>query len=146
MDPRNAGVLRYLAGDGDPAGVTVVRPDASTDTRHLGANPAVVDYLWDGIGATLPIDGRYLVADTPALLDAESGLVVALAIGTQYAIRLAGDALATARAEGFATSHTFATVGRTLDLADRFGPDWAFGRFDPREPAWLAETVRAANL
>jgi hypothetical protein len=89
----------------------------------------------------LPADCRFLVADTAALVEPESGLILAVALGTQYALRLTGEGLASALESGYETRHEFRTVGRTLDLAATFGPGWVFGRYDPPEAAWLLEMV-----
>jgi hypothetical protein len=142
----NEGVFAYLSRGGDLSHVPVVRPPADVDTYRLGAHPDVVEHLWQRLNAALPADGRFLVADTAALVDPGSGLVLAVAIGTRYAIRLVDAGLAAAADDGFETSHEFTTVGRTLDLAATLGPGWVFGRYDDREGGWLAETVAAANL
>lgn len=144
--PENAGVLRHLGQGVEPADVSVVRPAPETDTWRLGAHPDIVAHLWERLNTALQADGRVLVADTAALVDPHSGLILAVALGTQYALRLAGEGLLAALDTGHETSHEFATVGRTLDLVAAFGPGWVFGRYDPRESDWLRETVAAANL
>jgi hypothetical protein len=142
----NDGVVRYL-GRGTPAEAAVIRrPPPSVDTWRLGAHPDIVQHLWTRLNGALPSDARFLVADTAALVDPASGLVLAVALGTQYAIRLSGAGLTAAQEAEHATVHEFKTVGRTLDLGATFGPGWVFGRYDEREGEWLAETVAAANL
>jgi hypothetical protein len=146
VDPilrENRGVLGYLAEDGNPAEVRVERPAADVDTWRLGAHPDLVEQLWTRLNAALPSDCRFLVADTVALADPRSGLILAIALGTQYALRLNGSGLAAALEAGYETRHEFRTVGRTLDLAATFGADWVFGRYDPREGEWLREVVGA---
>jgi len=143
--PRNEGVLRYLAQGLEPASISMARPGAEVDTWRLGAHPDIVQHLWERLNAALPADGRFLLADTAALVDPGSGLVLAVALGTQYALRLSGEGLSAALAAGHETSHEFATVGRTLDLAVTFGPGWVFGRYDDREAAWLREIVAATS-
>ncbi len=141
----NAGVMRYLAQGGDPGQVHVLRPGADVDTWRLGAHPDIVQHLWDRLNPALPGDCRFLVADSASLVDPDSGLVLAVALGTQYALRLTGAGLRAALEVGHATSHEFATVGRTLDLTATFGPGWVFGRYDSREPEWLRESAAAAT-
>ncbi len=140
----NDGVLRYMAREADPSQVSIVRPPPDLDIWRLGAHPDIVEQLWTRLNAALPRDCRFLVADTAALVDPESGLILALALGTQYALRLSGQGLVAALEAGHETSHDFATVGRTLHLATTFGPGWVFGRYDPRELEWLPETVSEA--
>jgi hypothetical protein len=142
----NAGVLRYLAHGGRPAQAAVQRPPDDVDTWRLGAHPDIVEQLWTRLNAALPVDCRFLVADTAALVHPESGIIIAVTLGTQYALRLTGSALEAARVDGFETRHRFATVGRTLDLDAAFGPGWVFGRHHPREGQWLAESAPVANL
>lgn len=142
----NEGVLRYLGRGSDPEGVVVERPPGDVDTWRLGAHPDIVEQLWTRLNAALASDARFLVADTAALVDPNTGLVLAVALGTQYAIRLTGAGLTAAEAAGYESIHEFRTVGRRLDLAAAFGPGWVFGRYDDREPGWLAETVSAPNL
>lgn len=143
---QNQGVLRYLARGDDPSTVEMARPSPETNTWRLGTHPDIVELLWTRLNRLLSTDARFLVADTAALVDTGSGLIVAVALGTQYAVLLTGAGLAAATDAGFETSHQFATVGRTLDLSEVFGPGWVFGRYDEREGGWLVETVAAANL
>jgi hypothetical protein len=144
--PVNGGVLRYLGQGLDPAVVPVVRPGPDVDTWRLGAHPGVVARLWTDLNGALPADARFLVAGGAALVHPRVGVVLAAALGTSYALRLSGDGEREALSSGFATTHAFTTVGRVLDLAEAFGPGWVFGRFDDREPAWLVEAYRSANL
>jgi hypothetical protein len=142
--PENAGPLRYLAHGRAAVDAFSGPPHADVDRRHLGTLPAVVDRLWDALNSALPADGRWLVFDGPALVHPENGIILAAAIGTQYALRLQPDDLAAAIAAGGELVHTFRTVGTTLDLPATFGPDWVFGRFDEREPAWLRASYDAS--
>lgn len=139
----NRGALAYLGQGAEPGDVPVVRPGPDTDTWRLGAHPDIVAHLWERLNVGLPADGRFLVADTAALVDPRSGVVLAAALGTQYALRFTGKGLVAALEAGHETSHEFATVERTLDLAATFGPGWVFGQYDPREGEWLRETVAA---
>ena len=142
--PDNAGPLRYLAHGRSPAQAFFGPPPADVDRRHLGANPAIVDRVWDTLNAALPADARWLVFDGPALVHPKSGVILGAVIGTQYALRLLPRDLALALAAGSETVHSFSTVGTTLDLRSSFGPDWVFGRLDEREPGWLRATYDAS--
>ena len=141
--PENAGALLYLAHGRPAAEAGFGPPSSDVDRRHLGSNPAVVDRLWDVLNAELPADGRWLVFDSPALVHPVSGIVLATAIGTQYALRLLPEHRAAAVAGNAELVHTFRTVGTTLDLLASFGPDWVFGAWDEREPAWLRASYLA---
>jgi hypothetical protein len=134
--PENDGVLRYLAHGRSAADAAFGPPPGDVDRLHLGTHPDVVDWLWDRLNAALPADCRWLVFDGPALVH-PAGVILAAGIGTQYALRLLAEEVATAVAGGSELVHRFRTVGTTLDLPAAFGPEWVFGRFDEREPAWM---------
>ncbi|MEO8252104.1 MAG: hypothetical protein ABI978_05220 [Chloroflexota bacterium] len=142
-NPHNAGALAYLAHGRSVADAFFGPPAADVDRHHLGTHPSVVDWLWETLGAGLPVDARWLVFDGPALVHPETGVLLAAAIGTQYALRLQADDLAAAVAAGSELVHSFHTVGTSLDLPATFGPDWAFGRRDEREPGWLRASYGA---
>jgi hypothetical protein len=144
--PENQGVLRYLGQGELPERVPVTRPPSDVDTFRLGAHPDIVEWLWSTLNAALPADASYLVRGGAALVQPETGRILAVAIGTEYAILVTGSGLAAAQEAGYPTTHTFSSVGRTLDLAVQFGPGWYFGSFERREGEWLAETYRAPNL
>lgn len=148
MDPRlnrpeNAGALRYLAHGRSADEALFVPLPADVDRRHLGANPLIVDRVWDALNAALPADARWLVFDGPALVHPASGVILAAVIGTQYALRLTAADHAAAVAAGGELVHRFQTVGTELDLPTAFGADWVFGRFDDREPTWLCASYDA---
>ena len=144
--PENAGALLYLA-HGRPAGEAGFGPpDSDVDRGRLGSNPAVVDRLWDTLNAGLPADARWLVFDSAALVHPASGVILAAAIGTQYALRLLPEHRAVAVAAGAELAHTFRTVGTTLELPETFGPEWVFGAWDEREPAWLRASYENVSL
>ena len=103
-----------------------------------------MDWLWDTLNGALPADCRWLVFDGPALVHPASGMILAAGIGTQYALRLLAEHVATAVAGGSEQVHVFRTVGTTLDLTATFGADWVFGSQDDREPAWLRVSYDAS--
>lgn len=135
--PENAGALQYLAHGRAADEATFGPPPADVDRLHLGTHPDVVDWLWDTLNGALPADCRWLIFDGPALVHPSTGLVLATGIGTQYALRLLPDDVATVIASGGELVHHFRTVGTTLDLAAAFGPNWVFGARDGREAEWL---------
>ena len=139
----NGLVLRYLAHGRSEEEAAFGPPTAEVDRLHLGASPAVVDRVWDVLNAALPADARWLVFDGPALVHPKSGLILVAVIGTQYALRLTAEDHAAAVAAGGELVHHFRTVGTELDLPAAFGPDWIFGWFDDREPAWLRASYAA---
>jgi hypothetical protein len=141
--PENAGVLAYLGPGRGLAHLPVGQTPEGVDRWHLGTHPDVVERLWDVLDAALPERGGCLVYGGPAIVQPASGVVLAVGIGTEYALRLLPADRKTAIEAGAEVVHTFRTSGGTLDLSVAFGPDWIFGRFDDREPAWLAAAGRS---
>ncbi len=142
--PENEGVLRYLGQGLGPRDVTVRQAPDDVDRWHLGTHPDIVDRVWDQLGERMPASARVLIGGGPGLMDPDSSLILAVALGTQYALRLTGHGLSAAEEAGYKTVHTFHMVNRTLDLPSTFGSGWVFGGWDDREAAWLDET-RAAD-
>ncbi len=143
--PENAGALLYLS-HGRPAEESGFGPPSpEVDRGHLGSNPAVVDRLWEVLNESLPADARWLVFDSAALVHPASGVILAAAIGTQYALRLLPEHRALALAGGAELVHAFRSVGSTLDLQATFGPEWVFGSPDDREPAWIRASYEASG-
>ncbi len=141
--PENHGVLAYLAA-GAAAREPIQRPSAVPDPyQGCGCHPDVVERLWDGLGRELPRAARALVFGTPALVHASAGIVLALGLGTSYALRLSAAALAERAGRSLARAHTFRDAGVHLDLT-RWGPRWRFGAYLVDEPAWL--TAAAAEF
>jgi hypothetical protein len=133
--PDNLGVLAYLRGE-RPDAPAIARPSAVPDPySECGSHPDIVEHLWDVLGAGLPRAARALVHGGPVLVLPEAGLVVAVGLGTQYALRLSAARLATTT---LAARHLYRTSGFVIDLAD-FGPSWRFGAFGASEREWLEE-------
>lgn len=141
--PENAGVLDYLGRSRGLGDLPVGQSPDEVDRWHLGTHPRIVERLWDALDAALPVSGRCVIFGSPALVQPVSGIVLAVGIGTQYALRLLPGDLDQEIAEGSEVLHTFETSGGRLDLRERFGPDWVFGRFDEREATSLAATFEA---
>lgn len=141
----NTGVLLYLTRASPTGAVDVVRPLPEVDRWRLGTHPDVVDWLWDSLNGVLPADARYLVVGGPALVEPASGIVLALGLGTEYALRLEAPQHTEALAAGLEVVHHFRSLDVILDLAETFGPQWVFGRFDAREPEWLVAAYHAAS-
>ena len=141
----NLGVLRYLAGGGPPESVAAELPTDHTDTWRLGAHPDIVEWLWTTLNGALPADARCLLDNGAALVHRTSGVILAVALGTRYALRLTEPDLDQALARGYATAHDFRTVGRHLDLASTFGPGWVIGAQEADEARWLRASWSEAD-
>jgi hypothetical protein len=142
--PENAGVLDYLGRSRGLGDLPVGQSPDEVDRLHLGTHPRIVERLWDALDAALPVSGRCVIFGGPALVQQASGVVLAVGIGTQYVLRLLPGDREQAIVAGAEVVHTFQTSGGTLDLRERLGSDWVFGRFDDREATWLAATYEAS--
>jgi hypothetical protein len=139
--PANRGVLDYLRGRAE--GRPLVREPGDGAFAYLGAgsHPDVVERLWDRIAPAAGEDCGAMVFGAPALVHPTAGVVLGVALGTAYALRLLADDLQAAVAAGAELVHEYTVPrGFSLDLPDRFGSDWAFGSWNPDEPAWFARS------
>ena len=144
--PANRGVLDYLSESGKWRSPVLASVDAlATSRERFGSHPDIVEYLWDHIAPRLRVDCRALVYGTPALVAPQRGLVLAVALGTEYGLCLPPPSFSLARAAGAEVVHYYRTAQITLDLADRFGTGWVFGTFDRREPEWCAAALEFAE-
>jgi hypothetical protein len=133
----NLGVIRYLERRKPPRAQS---PDvrAPGDPKHdylgLGCHPDVVERVWKEIGRKLPQESRQVVLDTPALVHPPSGTLLAVAIGTSYAVRLPSSVGASAVPR--AKTEILWSNGTRLDLAHEFGGDWVAGSWSAAEEMW----------
>lgn len=139
--PENRGVLAHLARGARAAAPPIAPPSSVRDpATTCGCHPDVVERLWDGLGAGLPRTARVLVHGTPALVHPRAGLLLAVGLGTSYALRLPRRAARDPAAALLERVHTYRTVGVTLDLA-AWGPTWRFGAYASAETTWVAEAA-----
>lgn len=141
--PANAGVLRYRRASRGESPIIAAPDSVLAPYERLGSHPDIVERLWDALGAALPRDCRCIVLGTPALVHPETGIVLAVALGTQYGLRLAPDALGDARQAG-AKTITRWSDGAGFDIAAAFGPDWILGGWLPQEAAWCRRAYDAS--
>lgn len=138
--PENRGVLAYLARGERAAAPLVALPSSVPDPiAGCGCHPDVVERLWDVLGAGLPRAARVLVHGTPALVSPRAGVLLAVGLGTSYALRLPREAR-DPEASALERVHVYRTAGVTLDLG-AWGPSWRFGRWASAEPAWVVEAA-----
>lgn len=133
--PANAGVLAYLSRGGNRA-PEVIPPHAVEDPYYkLGSHPDVVERIWDQLGAAVPRPCRCIVGGTPALVQPRTGIIFALAIGTQYGLRLPGGLADEAIRAGAKTQVRWST-GDEMDTRRDLGEEWVFGAWLAQEPDW----------
>jgi hypothetical protein len=101
---------------------------------NAGSHPDIVERVWDQLGAALPPEAAVCILGSPALAN-PAGVVLAVAYGTAYVLRLLPADLEAALRAGAQTVMRWSD-GSTTDIGVEFGPDWIFGRWDAREPGW----------
>jgi hypothetical protein len=144
---RNDRVIRYLERKSCIPREPDVRPprEKSLDYWECGAHPDIVERLWDGLGKTLPVECRQVVLGSPALVHPRSGVVLALAIGTQYGIRIPDRLLQEGLPAGVRTKTSWSTGGQ-MDIQDELGADWVFGTWNAAEDAWCREVFQEQEI
>lgn len=145
QNPLNAGAVRYLRPRNEKNLPPCAAPDSFPDPyMNLGSHPDIVGRLWDELAKSLPQDCRCILYGTPALVAPRSGIVLAVAIGTQYGLRLPDGAVAEAINAG-ARTETQWTGGGSMNVQREFGSDWVFGRWLKQEPDWLVAVYEAVE-
>jgi len=133
--PTNAKVLAYLSRGG---GTTpeAIPPDAVEDPYYrLGSHPDIVERVWDQLGAAVPKPCRCIAGGTPALVHPQTGIIFALALGTQYGLRLPGG-LADEAVRAGAKTQVRWSYGGDLDTRRDLGDEWVFGAWLKQEADW----------
>jgi hypothetical protein len=100
-----------------------------------------VERVWDQLGKHLPIRSRQVVLGTPALVHPESGVVLAIAIGTQYGLRIPARILDEGLSAAWRTQVPWSTGGQ-MNIHEEIGSDWAFGTWASVEETWCLEAFR----
>ena len=148
IDPTNQKVFRFLknrskAAQKEPASAA---PDDPTRDyyRGAGSHPEIVERIWDQLGKALPVESRALVFGTPALVHPQSGVVLAFALGTAYALRLPKELTPDRRPADLRTVVNW-TGGDSTDVARECGSDWIFGSFAAAEIGWCQQAFQEAT-
>jgi hypothetical protein len=137
--PFNRRILHHAKGKNarEPA---IASPDSHSNPYwDLGSHPDIVERVWDGIGAIFPEDCRAIVYGTPALVHPGKGIVLAMAYGTAYIIRVPDDLVDAAIQAGCAIERHWAN-GCTTNIQEELGYGWLFGNWLDEEAHWLLET------
>ena len=136
----NARVLSTLARSHEPV---LAAPDSGNDPYyHRDCHPEIVERVWDQIGAAYPSEGRCLVYGRPSLVDPASGVIVALAFGTAYCVRIPVAAVPEAIKLGAKLSMNW-SGGTTTDIQAELGEGWVFGAWLTQEIEWTQEACAA---
>jgi hypothetical protein len=143
--PRNAGVIQYRRRHNERNLPPCAAPDSFPQPHmELGSHPDIVGRLWDDLGRSLPQDCRCIVYGTPALVAPRSGIILAVAVGTQYGLRLPEGTVAEAVKAGVRMTTKWSDGGE-MNIQREFGGDWVFGRWMKNEPDWLLDVYRSVE-
>jgi len=117
--------------------IAILPPDTHPDPYlNAGSHPDIVWWIWDTLGRALPTDCKAIVYGTPALVHPGKGVVLALAFGTAYVIRIPNDFVNEAKESGYKTERIWSDGTRT-DIQELAGPGWLFGNWNKEESIWL---------
>jgi hypothetical protein len=116
--------------------------EAKDPYYSCGCHPDTVERVWDRIGKQLPSDGRCVVYRRPALVQPESGVILAMCMGTSYIVRVLDTVLPDALAAGCRQSQEWGkkNSGHVTHLVEEYGPDWVFARWLDVEVSWCRAT------
>jgi len=135
-------VIAYLSNRNPDAALTLSPEESRRDPyMHLGSHPDIVERVWKGIGAELDEDCRLIVCGTPALVQPVTGIILAIALGTQYCLHLPIPLLNIALAAGAPTTTKW-SGGHVTDVAKEFGEGWFFGKWLKDEIGWCRESYQ----
>ena len=135
-------MIAYLSNRNPDAALTLSPEESTRDPyMSLGSHPDIVERIWKGIGAELDEDCRLIVCGTPALVQPITGIILAIALGTQYCLHLPIPLIQTALKAGAPTTTKWAG-GRVTDVAKEFGEGWIFGKWLKDEISWCQEAYK----
>ena len=132
----NVGVSAYLLAHGPKTGF--LKPSEVSDPYlRQGSHPDIVERIFKGLGQNLPEDALGVIFGTPGIYEPSSGVILALALGTSYALRIpSAERKSDQQTTILYSART--SLEKLLDLA-LFGPDWIVGRFKAEELAWCQQ-------
>ena len=131
----NHKVIPYLSHRNPGAPLLATFDSKPNPYLSLGSHPDIVERVWKQIGSAMPTDCRFIVCGTPALVQPDSGILFAFALGTQYCLRLPVSLIETAILANAKTS-THWSNGKVEDIQKELGTGWIFGCWMAAEIEW----------
>jgi hypothetical protein len=119
-NPANADLVRFRSRRSGRIPSPASGPPESHKDPYwkAGVHPDLVEWLWDGIGPSLPIDCRWIFGAMPVLARRDTGIVFAHPVGSlTYALRLPERFREEALRSGGYLTWRFSD-GSNLDVAD----------------------------
>lgn len=138
--PANAGILEELRRFFGPKIWPLTKPQSATQGTH----PDIEMRFWDEIPRRADHVARATLFQRPALVHANTGILLGIAIGTSYAIRLPPKELKEALSTGAYQAKQYAD--EVLNLTNS-GAGWIFGRgkYGEQEMLWFAAAAKFAD-
>lgn len=119
-----------------PGVPAIASPDSHPDpTTQLGSHPDAVERVWVDLDGALPVDCRAIVCGSPALVDPDSRVVLAMSYGTAYALRVPTQQIDAAVSVGCEVERTWSTGDKT-NIEETLGLGWVFGTWVDEELRW----------
>ena len=143
-NPANHPVLDTLRDAADSARPLTPMSDAGDAYYEAGSHPDIVEFMWTRLSKKFPDESRCLVYGTPSVIQPESGVILAIGMGTEYCQRIMPESMASAEAIGCTPTHSWGN-GVTTDLREVFGPDWVFGSFGEESIEWFRAAYHHFN-
>jgi hypothetical protein len=121
-------------------------PDQTWKNPYLqhGSRPETVEWVWDTLGSVLPVDCRCFLYGTPALVDPELGVVLAVAWGTTYFLQVPPAVAATAAQLSGALVQALTKKG-FINVSQEFGREWVYGLFRKEELDWCRAVYKTLD-
>ncbi len=141
----NEKVIRYLERRGKEEVDDRPPRGEQRDYWEAGSHPEIVERIWDQLGRSFPAESRRVVCGSPVLLQPASRVILAVAIGTQYAIRLPSPVSQTGPPAN-ARTETVWSDGARMDVRHEFGSDWVFGSYSAEEETWCLQSFKEYSL
>ncbi len=147
-NPENWPALNYLNVKPDDDEVELFRlPEIPNEHLYeayweCDSHPGCVERVWDVLGESIPDDCKAIVNGVNCLLHDQSYTLLAVCMGTQYAIRVPRAKVNDAEELGLPRTCDWSGSQDLMDLRQEFGPNWFFGSFLEEEKAWTELAYR----
>ncbi|MEQ8855975.1 hypothetical protein [Gimesia sp.] len=105
-----------------------------------GSHPEIVGRVWDKLGQKIPDEACCLLNGHNCLLHDQTGIILAVCMGTQYSLRITDNSIEDAIGEGLSQECNWGGSGDFTDLRMEFGTNWFFGSFADQEIKWIQES------
>jgi len=112
--------------------------------KELHLHPEVSVWFWRTLAVALPGDCRTVVYGHAALQHPPTGLLIAVAFGTHYILRVSSQVVDGLKAND-ASFAKYIGKNQRVDLREAVGPDWVYGRFLQEELHWCRASCDLAD-